>query len=207
VYFPQADFQLAGGGSGIIDFIGSGVTKTVQMNGHYHWHADEALFRVSFPMLLLSASPPQSRTVLAGQNVTFNFSTLGSESFNYQWSFGGTVLPDATNSSLSLTNIQLTDAGSYQVAITNGGGSITNTVNLLVYASATPELQAPALSAGGQFQVTVSGVPGFTYRIEGSTNLNDWVPVSINVSPYTFTDTNIASLPQRYYRAVYVPLP
>jgi hypothetical protein len=43
MYFPQADFQLAGGGSGIIDFIGSSVTKTVQMNGHYHFHFDEAL--------------------------------------------------------------------------------------------------------------------------------------------------------------------
>jgi len=43
MYFPQADFQLAGGGSGVIDFIGSSVTKTVQMNGHYHFHFDEAL--------------------------------------------------------------------------------------------------------------------------------------------------------------------
>jgi hypothetical protein len=43
MYFPQADFQLAGGGAGIIDFIGSSVTKTVQMNGHYHFHFDEAL--------------------------------------------------------------------------------------------------------------------------------------------------------------------
>jgi hypothetical protein len=43
MYFPQADFQLAGGGSGIVDFIGSSVTKTVQMNGHYHFHFDEAL--------------------------------------------------------------------------------------------------------------------------------------------------------------------
>jgi hypothetical protein len=43
MYMPQADFQLAGGGSGIVDFIGSSVTRTVQMNGHYHFHFDEAL--------------------------------------------------------------------------------------------------------------------------------------------------------------------
>lgn len=43
MYMPEADFQLAGGGSGIIDFIGSSVTRTVQMNGHYHFHYDEAL--------------------------------------------------------------------------------------------------------------------------------------------------------------------
>jgi hypothetical protein len=43
MYFPEADFQLSGGGSGITDFIGSSVTRTVQMNGHYHFHFDEAL--------------------------------------------------------------------------------------------------------------------------------------------------------------------
>jgi hypothetical protein len=46
MYFPEADFQLAGGGSGIIDFIGSSVSKTVQMNGHYHFHYDENLKKV-----------------------------------------------------------------------------------------------------------------------------------------------------------------
>jgi hypothetical protein len=46
IYAPQADFQLAGGGSGYIDFIGSSVTKTVQMNGHYHFHYDENLKKV-----------------------------------------------------------------------------------------------------------------------------------------------------------------
>ncbi|MDB6068323.1 MAG: hypothetical protein JWR26_4531 [Pedosphaera sp.] len=43
IYAPEADFQLAGGGSGIIDFIGSSVSRTVQMNGHYHFHYDESL--------------------------------------------------------------------------------------------------------------------------------------------------------------------
>jgi hypothetical protein len=43
IYAPNADFHLAGGGSGYIDFIGASVTKTVQMNGHYHFHYDESL--------------------------------------------------------------------------------------------------------------------------------------------------------------------
>lgn len=47
MYFPRADFQLAGGGNGILDFVGSSVTKTVQMNGHYHFHFDEALRKIN----------------------------------------------------------------------------------------------------------------------------------------------------------------
>jgi Tfp pilus assembly protein PilX len=46
MYFPEADFHLAGGGSGTIDFIGSSVTRTVQMNGHYNFHYDESLKKV-----------------------------------------------------------------------------------------------------------------------------------------------------------------
>lgn len=43
IYAPSADFTLGGGGSGTYDFVGSSVTKTVTMNGHFHFHYDEAL--------------------------------------------------------------------------------------------------------------------------------------------------------------------
>ncbi len=43
IYAPQATFSLNGGGSGTLDFVGSSVTKTVKMNGHYHFHYDEDL--------------------------------------------------------------------------------------------------------------------------------------------------------------------
>jgi len=43
IYAPSADFQLAGGGSSTIDFMGSSVTRTIQMNGHYNFHYDERL--------------------------------------------------------------------------------------------------------------------------------------------------------------------
>jgi hypothetical protein len=56
MYFPEADFQLSGGGSGILDFVGSSVTKTVQMNGHYHFHFDEALKKVNPDSSYVAAS-------------------------------------------------------------------------------------------------------------------------------------------------------
>jgi hypothetical protein len=43
IYAPQAFFALGGGGSDIYDFVGRSVTKAVKMNGHYHFHYDEAL--------------------------------------------------------------------------------------------------------------------------------------------------------------------
>ena len=43
VYAPSAAFSLGGSGNGVQDFIGSSVSNTVTMNGHFHFHYDEAL--------------------------------------------------------------------------------------------------------------------------------------------------------------------
>ena len=47
IYAPHADFTLGGGGKDTIDFVGSSVTKTVKMNGHYKFHYDENLAELS----------------------------------------------------------------------------------------------------------------------------------------------------------------
>lgn len=46
IYTPNADFYLGGGGSDTWDFVGSSVTSTVTMNGHYNFHFDENLRNV-----------------------------------------------------------------------------------------------------------------------------------------------------------------
>lgn len=43
IYAPSAAFSLNGGGNTTYDFVGASVTKTVQMNGHFRFHYDEAL--------------------------------------------------------------------------------------------------------------------------------------------------------------------
>jgi hypothetical protein len=43
IYAPEADFKLNGGGSSIYDFVGAAVLKSVNMNGHFNFHYDEAL--------------------------------------------------------------------------------------------------------------------------------------------------------------------
>lgn len=43
IYAPQAAFSLNGGGNNTTDFVGASVTKTVDMNGHFNFHYDEAL--------------------------------------------------------------------------------------------------------------------------------------------------------------------
>jgi hypothetical protein len=69
-------------------------------------------------------------------------------------------------------------------------------------ASASPAaILTPIESAAkGQFTFQVTGVPSDTYVIQATDDLVHWFPVHTNVAPFTFTDTNAALLPRRFYR-------
>jgi hypothetical protein len=71
-------------------------------------------------------SQPQSQTVIQGQNASFSALAGGSAPLSYQWRFNGANLSGATNSALTLTNVQTGNAGSYSVRVTNSLGSITS---------------------------------------------------------------------------------
>jgi len=67
---------------------------------------------------------PVSQTVVEGGYVSFSVSATGTKPFDYQWYFNGTnALGNATNSSLTLTNVQSSDAGGYSVSVSNTAGS------------------------------------------------------------------------------------
>jgi endonuclease/exonuclease/phosphatase family metal-dependent hydrolase len=77
--------------------------------------------------------------------------------------------------------------------------------------STNPPASPAVLSApnfdNGQFQMLVTGSAGSNYVMQASTNLatTNWIPLFTNVSPFTFTDINIGTLPQKFYRAVSPP--
>jgi hypothetical protein len=69
---------------------------------------------------------PQSSTNNAGGSATFSASASGTAILTYQWFFGASPVSGATNSSLSLNNLGLGDAGGYSVTIANCFGSATS---------------------------------------------------------------------------------
>jgi len=74
---------------------------------------------------------PRSRSVLHGETATFNVFATGDATLGYRWLFNGTTLPGATNTSITVTNIQSTNAGNYSVIVTNQSGSTTSRVAVL----------------------------------------------------------------------------
>lgn len=59
--------------------------------------------------------------------------------------------------------------------------------------------------SAGQFNFSVSGVSGYQYVVQTSTNLTDWISVQTNLAPFTFTDMNAGQWPQCFYRTFYLP--
>ena len=72
-------------------------------------------------------SQPTNQTVGVGGTATFRVSANGTVPLFYQWNFNGTNILGATNTTLTLNNVQLTQAGNYSVRVANSAGS-TNSV-------------------------------------------------------------------------------
>ena len=64
-------------------------------------------------------SQPTNQMVFVGQTATFNVSATSTTPLVYQWQFDGTNIVDATNATLTLSDVQLIEAGYYDVAVTN----------------------------------------------------------------------------------------
>ena len=72
------------------------------------------------------AAGPMDQVTLLGSNATFAVTTQGTAPFSFQWLFNGNSIPDATNSTLSLAGVQVTNTGNYQVVLANDYGVTTS---------------------------------------------------------------------------------
>jgi len=146
---------------------------------------------------------PQDQTVSGGATATFSTVLLGQAPFSYQWQFNGTNLPGATKSSLSLTNVEFSNAGPYNVVVTNNSGSLTSAVATLtvvpLFITGQPTSQTSYLGGQGTFSVGASGKGPFSYQWQfyGSNILsattNPLVVPNLqfsNSGPYSVTVTN-----------------
>jgi autotransporter-associated beta strand protein len=87
--------------------------------------------------LVFSDQPQDQLVYLNGdytKSATFTSSVVGG-SATYQWYLNGSALPGATSSSVTLSNLQITNAGDLYVVATGVSGSVTSSVvSLTIYA-------------------------------------------------------------------------
>jgi hypothetical protein len=142
---------------------------------------------------------PLAQSFTLGAGATLSISVMGT-GLTYQWQRDGTDIPGATNSTLNLANLLLTQAGAYHVVVNSiAGGAVTSQDALLVLLS-FGDLK---FYAG----ITLTGTVGQQFRVEYTEALGiaNWLTLTnltLPFSPYLVIDPNSPGQAKRFYRAV-----
>lgn len=140
-----------------------------------------------------------------GAPVSFTVTAKGSPPLSYQWLFDGGAIPNATNATLSLPNVNTNESGSYAVVVTNQFGA-TASSNALLMVNIPPSLIQQPLSAitsagaGVTFSAGATGLPAVNYQwlfngtpIPGATRQSLTLPPgATNAGYYSVVASNIA---------------
>ncbi|MGA3163555.1 MAG: FG-GAP-like repeat-containing protein, partial [Verrucomicrobiota bacterium] len=148
---------------------------------------------------------PTNQTAFVGGNAIFSAAASGTAPLIYQWQFNGTNILGATNTTLTLTNVQLTQAGNYALQVTNIAGAALSsnavlTVNPLPpvpvitgFSPAAATVGASVTISGTNFSpVTASNTVYFgavraAVTAASVTNLTMTVPAGATYAPITVT--------------------
>jgi hypothetical protein len=157
------------------------------------------------------STQPSAQSATAGSSATLTAVASGSPAPAYQWRKDGTAISGATNASLTLSNVQVSDSGSYTVVATNSAGSATSNAAALTVTAAVstnapaivnqPATQTASVGSTIVFNVDAIGSPAPTYQwrkdgvsLNGATNSRLVLSSvsSTNAGAYSVVVTNSA---------------
>ncbi len=107
---------------------------------------------------------PLSQAAFVGSSATISAVASSLTAVTYQWQKNGISIPGATSATLALSNVQLSDAGSYSLIVTNVAGSvISRFARFVVLVSQQNAITyATTRSSTG---VTAGGIVNFDYFV------------------------------------------
>src|SRR5207247_1424494 len=107
-----------------------------------------ATLTVLVPPIILRHPANQSASL--GATATFSVIAGGTSPLAYQWQFNGADLANATNRTLTVTNVQLTHAGNYVAVASNiAGTTASKPATLDVDPTFTKITTGPVVNDGG----------------------------------------------------------
>ena len=186
---PPLSHQWSFNGTNLVDATNSVLLITNVQSGDGGSYAVEvsnafgsdqssnAVLSVGLPPVVVMQ--PVDQAVILGGAAVFEVTADGTPPLQYQWSFEGMDLVEATNSLLAITNVQLSDGGHYAVRVSNAFGVVNSSNALLSVGIAPAIVMQPtnlAVAVGGlaSFSVEVTGTPPLSYQWTfNGTNLLD----------------------------------
>jgi len=127
-----------------------------------YWTGDASGNANPFPLLMngnkfvgvrffrpaIITSQPQDVAVAEGDTANFSVVASGAAPLSYAWRFNGSPIPGADAATLSITNVEPTDEGAYDVVVSNPYSAATSAVaTLTVLCPGTNSVLVPTDSA------------------------------------------------------------
>lgn len=125
---------------------------------------------------------PQGASIFVGDTFSLAIVASGTAPLTYQWKKGADNIVGATESTYTVENAQLTDAGSYTCVVTNSEGSATSDAAVVAVQGVAPTITSITpyevwqdLGTNFELAVVVSGTGPFTYqwRRDNTGTVND----------------------------------
>lgn len=181
------------------------VYATLPQNRHPEQTGTVTVVSISLPPSVSLTNPANNSRLIAPATILLQATATDDGAVtNVQFFSEGALLGADTAAPYAFT-LSNAAAGNYAFtaqARDNVGLSTTSTVvNVQVLTNAL--LSAPALLPNGQSWLSVQGVAGQTYALDGSTNLADWAGILTNVAPantFNVTDATATNVLRRFYR-------
>ncbi len=163
---------VGGGGTGAtaIASISNGAVTAITVTGAGKGYTSTPIVRIGSPFLAPAiAAQPQSLAVPVGGLAAFQVAATGTAPLHYQWLKNGAAIAAATAASYAIASVQLADAGTYSVVVTNIAGSVVSQVAQLtvnVPPSITSQPLSLSVTAGGlaTFSVAATGTAPLDYQ-------------------------------------------
>jgi len=114
---------------------------------------------------------PASQSVAAGSSASFSVVASGSDTLSYQWRKAGSAISGATSSTYTISSAASSDAGSYDVVVSNSAGSATSstaTLTVTTTTSTSSSLSADVYTAALAFYNTLSSSQQSTVQLAWS---------------------------------------
>jgi len=153
----------------------------------------DANLTVSTPTAPSVINQPQDLTVLPGQSATFTVTAAGSAPLAYQWYDNSTLLTNATGSTLTLSNVQPSNAGSYSVVVSNFVSTATSS-NAVLTVNTNPV--APTFSSQPASQIVLTGGTAFFNAVAvGTATINyQWDKNGSPIPGATFSTLTLSNV-------------
>ncbi len=145
-------------------------------NGVGSTNSANALLTVIVPPTILVQ--PADTGAGSGMNATFSVTAVGTGTLQYQWRSNGTNISGATASSYTVSDVQPSKAGPYDVVVSSPYGTNVSETAFLSFRdpciSTQPQSQSVAAGGTAVFNASAVGSPTLTYQwMKAGVNLAD----------------------------------